>query len=379
MFHHNRLSPALSIKRGLGTTLGAALLVTTTMAANALELTYGSSTSPQHPSIKYGAEPFAQRLSERTNGEVTYKIYTGGTIGSAKELLGNIRDEIVDSAVLVDIYTKADLPLSSLLSQMLILSDDPRVFAAAMNETQLLNCPKCVEERARSNLMAFGFISTGTYHLLCSQPVNSLEALKGKKIRGASRMGTMLQEMGATAVSISTGEMYEAMQRGQVDCIAGSANWLKAYNLSDHVKYIMTTPLGSYFGSDIINIAISRWEELTPDQKAAFIDLAPKTVADVVFAYGEENNAFLDGAAAPQVERMEMDDAFKAELQRQRGKEYGEVLSDAEARGIEGAAELIAAFQASVEKWRGIVAEIGDDKAAYENALRNEIYSKLQY
>lgn len=367
--------PRAGFRHCLALALGLALPV----SAQALELTYATSTSPQHPSIKYGAQPFADSLAERTKGEVTYKIFSGGAVGGAQELLGSVRDGIADSAILVDIYTLSDLPLSSILSQLIILADDPRVFAAAMNETQLLKCPACVKERARNNLLGLGFISSGTYHLLCSSPVNSLEDLKGKKVRASSRMGVMLQEMGATSVSITTGEMYEAMQRGQVDCIAGSANWLQAYNLADHVKYIITTPMGAYFGSDIINIATPSWEQLTREQKDIFVDLTPAAVARVVFAYNAENEAFLSGELAPELTRMELGDDFKADLERRREAEYDAVLAEAEARGIEGAADLIAAFREFIAKWRVIMAKVGDDQAAYEQALRDEIYSKLEY
>ena len=49
----------------------------------------------------------------------------------------------------------------------------------------------------------------------------------------------------------------------------------------------------------------------------------------------------------------------------------------AEARGVENAGEIVAAFAANLEKWEAIIAEQGTED--YAGLLWDEIYSKVDY
>lgn len=356
----------------------AALAVAATVSAPALarDLVYGAYNPPQHPSIKFGVEPTLKRIEEATDGSIVYKLFTGGAMGGAKEALKTVRDGVVDSAVIVDIYTRADLPVTTTLSSMLILADNPKVFVAAMNEVMLLKCPSCAAERERNRMVGLGWTGTATYHLLCTSDVSTLDGLQGKKVRAASRMGVMFQNMGAVPVSITAGELYEAMQRGQVDCAAGSAAWLDGYSLKDFVTHIVSTPMGAYFGAILMNVNIDTWESLSPGEQTAFKAAMPKMIGDVQFNYDNENEKTLAGEGH-NAAVVEADAALNAAIAKARAEEFAAVEAEAKEKGVDGASEAIAAFKESIEKWRGIVAETGDDQEAYEKALWDEIFSKI--
>ena len=53
------------------------------------------------------------------------------------------------------------------------------------------------------------------------------------------------------------------------------------------------------------------------------------------------------------------------------------VIEMSKEAGLEGAEEVVHAFLRNLEKWEGIIAEIGYDVEKYEEALNREIYSKL--
>lgn len=362
-------------------TLASAVLAVAASAtlatATARDLTYGSYTSSQHLIHRTGLDPFVKRVEEESGGDLTSEVFSGGAMGGPKELLKAVRDNVVDSAGIVDVYVKSDLPVTSMFSSLLILPDDMRVYAAAMNEMQLLNCPSCQAEHERSNMIGLMWYPTATYHLLCTSPVSSLEDLAGKKIRAASRMGVMLQDMGATAVSITTAEMYEALQRGQIDCAAGSAAWLDSYNLKDYVTAVMETPIGGFFGTIGFNMNRDTWDDLTDEQKAIIVRNLPEFVADVTYNYVVENDDAIEALAAGGGTLTQADDAFMAKLAAAREAEYKTVETLSQEAGIDDAGPLLATFRELVTKWQGIVAEVGEDQDAYEEALWNEIFSKI--
>merc|ERR1712091_254499 len=116
---------------------------------------------------------------------------------------------------------------------------------------------------------------------MCAEPVSSLADLNGKKVRTSSRFGAMMQGMGDTAVSITSAEMYEAMQRGSTDCAVGPAAWLTSYNIKDFVKSVVSTPLGVYFGTMVLTMNADRWDGLDDAWKKAIIDNIPQMTADI--------------------------------------------------------------------------------------------------
>lgn len=358
---------------------GAAALaaVLAISAAQARELTYGSYVSPTHTTNRAGLTPFAERVKAQTNGEVSFEIFSGGAMGGPKELLKATRDSVLDASGIVDIYYKSELPVSSMISGMIIMADDPLVYSASMNEFQLLRCPACKQEWADSNIIGLAFNSTDTYHLLCTEAIHTKAEVQGKKVRATSSVGTMMQDMGAVPVSITSAEIYEAMQRGQVACSVGSAAWLDTYNLKDFVKSIVSTPMGAYFGTNTLAMNIDSWDELTDEQKAVFRDNLAEMVADISFAYVAEGRSAIEDARSRGVDVQEADEAMKADIEKSREALYAQTVKDAEAAGVTDAQAIMDEWRATIAKWREIVAEAGGDKEKYREALQREIFSKL--
>ncbi|MEC9435469.1 MAG: C4-dicarboxylate TRAP transporter substrate-binding protein [Pseudomonadota bacterium] len=376
------LSSSARARSGAATLAAAAAIATALSApAGAEELSYGGYISATHPVHTIGLDPFFARVTEATGGELTWTTFYGGAMGGPKELLSAIGDNILDTGAVVDIYTKSSLPVSSLISGLLATADDSRLYGAAMAEHELLNCPACDEEREDNGVKALGYYATSPYVLMCAEPVSSLEELNGKKVRTSSRFGAMMQGMGATAVSITSAEMYEAMQRGSTDCAVGPAAWLTSYNIKDFVRSVVSTPLGVYFGTMVLTMNADRWEDLEPEYKKAIIDNIPQMTADINWVYLDEaDEAMAMVAAREDGQVVEASDDFKSALAAFREGEYDIAIKQGEADGIENAGEVVNSFRATVDKWRKIMAEeVGDDKAKYVAALKREIYDKLDY
>lgn len=359
------------------TALAAGLAIAAT-TAGARELTYGNYTSPTHTTYVNGALPAMNRISEQTNGDITFEQFTGGAMGGPKELLGNAANNILDIVSVVDIYVKAALPVSAMLSSMIVVGENPKVMAAAMNEMQLLHCPQCEAERDKNNVVGLSWSATASYHVICKDPIGGLSDIQGTKIRATSSVGRGMQDIGAAPVSITTAEMYEAMQRGQIDCVAGSTAWLKTYNLKDFAKMAWSTSLGSYFGT--LNFAMNKdvWEDdLTEEQRQIFQDNMAEAIADVMWAYvadGDEGMQWLrdNGGTV-----TEADAAFKEAWAKVQAGTVAATIKAGQDSGIENAEEIVNTFMGLVDKWTKIVEEVGDDKDMYRQKLQDEIFSKI--
>ncbi len=101
----------------------------------------------------------------------------------------------------------------------------------------------------------------------CNDPVDSITDLSGRKVRvsGAPAADT-LDELGATAVNLTGGEVYQALQRGLVNC--GSTGSTYGYSTKWHevANHLYDFPLGSY--SQVIQVANKTfWDGLTSEDQ----------------------------------------------------------------------------------------------------------------
>jgi len=361
-------------------TLAAAgvALAAASVAQAETKLTYGSYVPAPHVIHKAGLEPFFKRVEKDTNGSLSWELFSGGAMGGPKEALQTVKDNVVDAALIVDVYLKRDLPISTAISDLFILADSPLVYAAASNETHLLNCPECIKEKANHNMVALAFYSTGTYHLMCNKPIFTLKDAQGVKTRASSRNGALAKHWGMTPVSVTTAEMYEAMQRGQADCTLGAQAWLTSYGLKDVVKSIVSTPNGAYFGALFMDMNKDRWEGLTTDERAAMLNNMPQLVSDTVYSYMADGDKAVAEAVKKGAVVKEADDALKASLAEFRKGEIAASIAKANKAGVKNAEDIINRFLASVEKWNKIVADTGGDQAKYQEALRREVFSKIK-
>lgn len=358
--------------------LGTAIALAPQIASAETKLTFGSWFPAPHLAHEFGLEPYFERIAADSGDAIKWEMFVGGAMGNAMASLANITNQVVDASVIVDVYLKKDLPNAITIGEMIALADDPRVFAAASNETQLLLCPQCEDERTAHKVKALAFHATGTYRLMCNTPITSLEDIKGKKIRGSSRVGALAQHLGGTPVNVTTAEQYEALQRGQVDCTLGSTAWLDSYNLKDVVTTIVDFPLGAYFNAMTMNMNLDKWNALTKEERDIHVRNLPGLVAGVVYAYiNEGDKAIADAVATGKTTLYPASPELVESVMTFRAGEVGLAIEKARDAGVTDPDAIAEAFLASVKKWRGIVAEIGDDQAAYEKALWDEIFSKI--
>lgn len=363
-------------------TAGLMTLATMAAAATAVQaetkLTYGSYLPAPHLVHKHGLEPMFMELEKATNGSLKFELFSGGAMGGGKAMLQIVRDRVTDSSIIVDAYVKRDVPASAAIAELAVVGEDNRVMAGAVNELQLLDCKQCAKEQKRNRYKALAYYSTSPYRLMCTSEVGTLAQLEGKKARATAAFGVMMAKLGATPVSITSSEIYEAMQRGQADCTVGSPAWLTSYSLKDVVKSILDVPLGTYHGALVYNMNLKTWNSLSGEERTAIIKAMPGLVSRVVHAYVDEGNDAIEAAKSGNGVVLTKPGAdLLAKLKEHRAGEKERVIAKATEDGVDDADELIGKFLNLIKKWEGIVAEIGDDPAAYEKALWDNIYSKL--
>ena len=344
--------------------------------AEARKVTYASFLAGTHP-VHVALDKYFERVTKATNGSLTFESFPGGTMGGAKALLGILRDGVVDTAFVNPSYTPSNLPAGAAVVSL--FAPDTLPAAGADNETLLFECPSCTKEFQSFGVKPLVYYATAPYGLMCTKPIEKLEDLKGKRIRTAGGYNIFAAKLGAVPVNTDAGEVYEGMQRGQLDCVLGAPGWLKSYNLADMVKGIIDLPLGAFHGLSMFTIKQSVWDELSADEKKAITGNLAQLVRELSVIYLAENEEARQIAKEKNIAFTKPDPRLAGILADYVKDENQRVIAKAKKDGVTDADKILAAYSEKLAIWQKIVADTGEDPDKFQAALQERVFSKITH
>lgn len=365
----------MTIKKILGATIAGALMTAAT--AQAETITFGTFMPAGHPINSEAVVPFFDRMSAATNGEVTLDLQPGSVITGTKTTLEGIKSNLVSAGYVVDLYIPSSLPYSVAVTNLGMNAASPLAGTAAVTELQLLHCPGCVEEMADYNARTFVVQRITDYILYCKEGIETTADMEGRNIKVSSNWGLIVEKLGANAVNVQASEMYEAFQRGLIDCAVAPEIWLEQRSLWDDVKVVFDLPLGAFQGGHLMAINADVYDDFDDATKEAFIANMPQLITEVSAAYIGGDVSARSKAGDHGVKYVEADEALVAILAEARAENTDLTIQRARDTGVENPEELVAKFNELIVKWEAIEAEANGDMAAFQARLQEEIYDKL--
>jgi len=354
------------------------LLSLATGAFAQAKFVYGSPAPSKGPEARAIIQYFDQ-VEKATGGTLKIERTFDGQVVQARATLPGVRDALVDGSFIYDTFFTTELKSSMVITDLAMISGHPLALAGALNEVFLLNCPQCDADFSRVKVRPIAYNGVAPFYLLSRTPINSLKDVKGKSIRAASAFAVFSKAMGATPVSTVPAEVYEAMQRGAIDGAITGGVWLRSYNLWDVAKFVVDLPLGQYNSSLLFAANVNSWKSLSAAHKKAMVDQLPFLVAEATSNHISETKEILEEAGKKGVKIVPASGDFKSFVENYRKGEPQRAANDAKGKGVEKADILVKAFIEKLAKWEKIVAEVGDNRPKYEEALRAEIFSRMKW
>jgi len=347
-------------------------------AADPVKIVYASYVNLKHQT-NISLEKFFKKVEHDSAGSIDYEWHFASALLGAKEIPAGVRDGIADSGYIVGVFVPSEMPVDNYIGDFTMINDDPLAVTGAVNELIIHECPQCDKEYNEGFKVKYlGSYALTPYLLQCKEEKRAMEDFKNVKVRGFSSIAEMMKAIGAVPVGVTTGEMYEALQRGVIDCTAHMLTSQRSFSLGEVAKYTILDSLGGFMGGSMLNMRLEKWAELSPKQRQVIIDNLPAVVAETTYNYLR-----LDGEVQKEMEAKgnkfyHADDGLVKFINDFR-KDYieNQVVAKGKERGVENPEALKKTILRLKDEWAKLLDERGRDEATFVQLLKERIYSKM--
>lgn len=215
--------------------------------------------------------PFTQCVSDASGGRMEIQAFGGGVLHPISDSLDAIRNGIVQMGMVWSGYWAGVNPMFALAGSR--PGDPITSFSENFYRAERLH------EVVAAAYEAQGVISLGAFDFASAEILNSavevrsLEDFQGKTVRSGGLGATFYGELGASAMTLTGTEIYQALQLGTVD-MAEFNDWLVNMEMGFHevTKYIIEPALhaGSTDDKELI-VNPEAWNELPEDLQSIIL------------------------------------------------------------------------------------------------------------
>jgi len=250
------------------------------------ELVYATPYSPSHPFSRADQQWIAW-VEEQTGGSLKFRPSWSGALLSSEHSLIELRHGVVDIGLITPIYVKGGVHLirvqSGFYSGVRSIEQQVALYHCLADGNPLF-------EREVEGLKILAVQGGNLPGLVTrDKPVESLEDLRGMRIRVPAELLNVMRNLGADPVNMPMGDVYSALAKGIIDGVVAPTDTFRALHLAEVARYYMplAVPRGAYPARAIGRV---RWEQLTDDQRRVLND----SIAVWEAALAEENRRALE-------------------------------------------------------------------------------------
>ncbi|GAA4284704.1 hypothetical protein GCM10022261_22350 [Brevibacterium daeguense] len=317
------------------------------------------------------AQAYKEYIEERSGGKITIELVWGQAIAGYAEIDDALADGRLDLAYNLPIYNPSDYPsFDAAATSLSGLPISPVVGEAIYNAVSSdigWSTESLLDEyEAQGVVPLTPIISSGGYYSVCADPGSEPDDWKGRQIRVAStsHLG-VVEALGASPVSMEYVEVFEALQRGTVDCtfaqLLPSAEG-GILEVAPHISY--STDDHSMSSRAVgAELAGASFGQLPLAYQQIIFDAASATYGGIVGIVADGNAESVrqakaaGGTIAP----------FDPETEQLIGQENESQVQAVEDSGLLGD-DISARVRESSEKWSAAAEELGlEDQGSFED------------
>ncbi len=241
------------------------------------------------PLMDIGAQAFADKVAEMSDGRIAIEVFPGGTLGPALKVSETVQQGVADMGHTWVGYDWGIDPTAVLFGGFAGSFDSERMLhwlyrnggAEMQNEWR----------NEKFNLVSMPlFIRTSEVFLHSRKAVRTLEDLQGLKLRTAGAWLEISQGMGAAPVTMPGGDVYPALERGTIDATEWGTLWENiSPGLHQVTKYVIIPGVHQPTAPFELVINEDAWASLSAEDQALVRDAAFMTTMNSWLTIGQED------------------------------------------------------------------------------------------
>nr|WP_298116640.1 TRAP transporter substrate-binding protein [uncultured Pseudomonas sp.] len=304
-----------------------------------------------YPGLGTAANRLAERVATMSNGRLTIKVYAGGELVPPLEVFDAVSRGTAELGHGAAYYWKGKVPAAQFFTAVPFgLSTSEMNAWLSKGGGQALwdeaYAPYGVKPMVVGNT---GMQMGGWYN----KEINSLDDLKGLKIRMPGLGGEVLSRLGATTVNLPGGEVFTALQSNAID----ATDWVSPYNdlafgLHKAAKFYYYP--GWQEPQAVLELLINQkaLDSLPADLQAILTEAARAASQDMMDDYVYHNALALDELKQQGTQLKRFPDEVLDAMQRESALVLGDLAAQSELNGRIWAS--MQAFQAQVSQMHQI-------------------------
>ena len=223
-------------------------------------------------------QDMGKKLEKESKGEITFKMFAGGVLGSEKEVVEQVQANAIQ-------MTRVSLGIVGPVVPDVNVFNLPFVFRDHAHMRKVIDGDigqEILDKITNSdfNLVALAWMDGGTRNLYTKKPVRKMADLKGMKIRvqGNPVFIETINAMGGNGIAMATGEIFSALQTGVIDGAENNPPTLLEHNHYQNAKYYTLTQ--HLILPEPVVISKTTWTKLSAEQQALVKQLAVEAQAE---------------------------------------------------------------------------------------------------
>ncbi|MBM1816275.1 TRAP transporter substrate-binding protein [Pseudosulfitobacter pseudonitzschiae] len=292
-------------------------------------------------------KPWGEELTAASDGRIVIQHFDAMALGGRPpELLDQARDGVVDLAMTVVGYTPGRYPRTEVFELPFMMKDPVGTSRAfwEMVETDF-------QESEYQDVKVLGAWVHGPGVIHTKDPVTKLEDMKGKTLRGPTRViNDMLSELGATPVGMPLPAIPEALSKGVVNGTVIPWEVTPSIRLaelvSNHAEFSGDEAL--YTATIVLVMNRAKYDALPDDLKAILDEKSGAALstfaAEVMFEYDKPGR---DIAVEKGNTIVQLDEAEVARWKEAAQPVVARWVADMDSKGIDG--------QALIDQAKGLI------------------------
>lgn len=334
-------------------------------------LTYQPAAASPESIMAPAAYAYQDYIEERSGGKITLDLVWGQAIAGYSEVDDALADGRLDLSYSLPIYNPSDYPsFDALASSLSGLPISPvrgeAIYNAVAGEIGWQSEGLLDEYEAKGVTPLTPMVASGGYYPICNEAGSEPDDWQGRQIRVASTSHlNVTQELGASPVSMEYVEVFEALQRGTVDCTFAQLLPSAESQLFDVAPYLSYSTDEASMASRAVGaeLAGSSFESLPLAYQQIIFDAAQASFAGFV-------GIVADGNAESVRQVKEADGTIE-----QIDEETESIISDANAAELKRITDegllgddVAQRIEESTQKWTDVADELGiEDEGDFES------------